>query len=58
MIQDAEAIDGQNHNILYCQGILARKLTEPGHRLGPDEAELYRFEVPEGAPSNGRIIVL
>jgi len=29
MIQDVEAIHGQNYNISYCRGILARKLTEP-----------------------------
>ena len=26
---DIASIDGKNHNILHCQGILARKLTEP-----------------------------
>src|SRR3954452_13335245 len=34
VIPDVEPINGQNHNISYCRGTLARKLTELRKELG------------------------
>jgi hypothetical protein len=57
MIIDVESISRKNHNISYCQGILARKLTEPVE-VREGDAPTVPMASPTGDPHGSVEIVL